>query len=88
MKTILALALFASLAACATPPASIKASVASNCQPGDNARLRELVAVQNDMAGRDAMDTLLWGAPWRTIANKGQDHKAEIARLKACTGAK
>lgn len=84
MKTILALSVIASLAACATPPASIKASQAIGCQPGDAQRLETLVAAQRANANTDAIDTLLWGAPWRTIANKGRDHKAEIARLKAC----
>lgn len=86
MKSLLALSVIASLAACATPPASIKASVASNCQPTDAQRLRELSRVQQATANNDAIGVLLIGVPMGSVA--GDDHKAEIARLKACVGAK
>lgn len=82
MKTLLALSILASLAACATPPASIKASVASNCRPTDSARLRELSAIQQATANNDAVGVLLIGVPMGSVA--GSDYKAEIARLKAC----
>lgn len=86
MKPLLALSIIASLAACATPPASIRASVASNCHPTDQQRLRELSAVQQATANNDAVGVLLIGVPMGSVT--GDDHKAEIARLKACLGAK
>lgn len=86
MKPLLALSILASLAACATPPASIHASVASNCHPTDQQRLATLSAAQASTAKRDAIDTLFWGVPVRGLADKSDDHKAEIARLKACVG--
>lgn len=86
MKIHLPLAIMAisMLAACATPPASIKASTAIGCQPGDQQRLAELSAVQQATANNDAVGVLLIGIPMGSVA--GDDHKAEIARLKACVG--
>lgn len=84
MKNLLALSILASLAACATPPASIKASQAIGCQPGDAQRLADLSAVQQATANNDAVGVLLIGIPMGSVA--GDDHKAEIARLKACVG--
>lgn len=86
MKLLLAISILASLAACATPPASIRASVATGCQPGDAQRLVELSRVQQATANNDAVGVLLIGIPMGSVA--GDDHKAEIARLKACLGAK
>lgn len=76
--TMIALAL---LAGCASDPKYIKASTASDCQPGDREKLARLEASQKDSARKDAWSVAIWGLP-----SGAPDFKNEIARLKACTG--
>lgn len=79
-----ALALVA-LAGCATHPDNIKPVANSYaCTSADRQRLADLSKVQAATATNDAVGVFMLGLPLGSMA--GDDHKAEIARLKGSCG--
>lgn len=78
-----AIAIFVS--GCATHPDRIKPAAYSGnpCTAADRVRLAQLSEEQKRTASRDAAGVFWLGLPVGSMS--GQDHKAEIARLKgAC----
>jgi len=85
--TVIAVAVAALIAGCATPPGRIKPlPYKTNCPPVAKAeqRLKELSAVQQSAANTDAIGVFLIGLPLGSMS--GSDNEGEIARLKACAG--
>lgn len=84
-KLVLAIAIAAPLAACATPPERIKpVANAGPCTDADRARLGLLSNKQSQAATGDALGVLLIGIPVSSLA--GADNEAEIAILKGRCG--
>ena len=81
-KIMIAAAIAAALAGCATPPERIKptANDGQPCTAADRQRLEELSKVQKATANNDAVGVFLIGLPMGSMA--GKDHEAEIAALK------
>lgn len=70
------------LAGCASPPASIKAvASAEPCTDADRVRLADLYKAQSRTATQDFIGVAMIGIPMG-----GEDHAAEIARLKGRCG--
>lgn len=84
-KTIISLATFALLSACATPPERIKGVPnAGPCTAADRERLALLSNKQSQAAAGDAVGVFLIGVPVSSLA--GADNEAEIAILKGRCG--
>jgi hypothetical protein len=81
-RLILATAVAAALAGCATPPERIKAAANDGqpCTDADRQQLAELSKVQKATATNDAVGVFLIGVPMGSAT--GKDHEAEIATLK------
>lgn len=72
----------AMLAGCASPPASIKPVASTQpCTDADRQRLADLYKAQSRTATQDFIGVAMIGIPMG-----GEDHAAEIARLKGSCG--